>query len=177
MKKDTNHQEERKNLVFGYIKIIFLFLLTGFAILLVRNWYVTRVNYQLSIPIIKETLIQEVNGDEIYNYVRANENVVIYMGVVTDQKCREFEEMFNEIITEKNLETTITYLNLTEEKKVKNFLKEFNKFYDSRLNSYPALIVFEDGQIKNTLSQENSKLTNQEVITFLEENDIESEGM
>ena len=177
MKNKTQKKEEQtKKLVSGYIKLGLLFVATIFLVLLLRIWYLTGVNYELNIPIIKETLTQEIHSDEIYNYIRENENSVIYVGVVTDTECREFEKLFNEVIKEKHLENTITYLNLTEEDNIKGFLKEFNKFYDTDLKGYPSIIVFDEGEVKDLLVADKNKLTKENTIEFLDNNDVVSLG-
>ena len=175
MKKKSNDRNKKtKWLITGYLKLILIFAATIFIVLLLRNWHLTRVDYQLNVPIIKETLSQEVHSNEIYNYIRENENSIIYIGVVTDQKCRDFELLLNEVIKERSLENTITYLNLTDENNVKKFLKEFNKFYDSDLTGYPSIVIFEDGRVKDVLVTEKAKLTKEDATQFLDSNQVTS---
>lgn len=174
-KKKEIKKEDTKNLITGYIKLILLFLATIFLVILIRNWHLNRVNYKLNVPIIKETLTKEINSDEIYNYIRENENSVVYVGIVNDSKCRDFETIFNEVIEEKYLEDDITYLNITNVKSVKKFLKEFNKFYDSKLESLPSIIVFEDGNVKDILvAKKGYELDKNDIFKFLKENRIAS---
>ena len=77
MKKNTkNKSSNNKNNVGGYIKIILIFAVTIFAILLLRNWYLSGVNYQLNTPIIGNVLMREINTEEVYNYIRENEGTL-----------------------------------------------------------------------------------------------------
>lgn len=172
-KKEIKKKDSKK-LIAGYIKLGLIFAVTIFLVLLLRTWYLNRVNYELSVPIIKETLTQEINSNEIYNYIRENEDSILYMGVVTDQDCRSFEVTLNEIIKDRYLENTITYLKLTEDENIQKFIKEFNKFYDANLKEYPAIIVFEDGKVKDILEANKNKLTKDDVVKFLENNNIAS---
>ena len=95
MKKNTkNKSSNNKNNIGGYIKIALIFVVTIFAILLLRNWYLSGINYQLNTPIIGNVLVQEINTEEVYNYIRENENAILYVGVVNDRNCRKFEEEF-----------------------------------------------------------------------------------
>lgn len=175
MKKNNNKKDDTKKVIKGYIKLILLFGATVFLVILLRNWYLAGIDYQLNVPIIKETLTQEIYSDEVYNYVREDENSIIYVGVVTDQECRDFEVLLNEVIRDKHLENTITYLNLTEEDNIKKFFKEFNKFYDTNLNGYPSIIVFEDGEVKEILvASKDNKLTKEDAISFLNRNNVVS---
>lgn len=157
----------------NYVKLLLIVLITIFVAFLLRNWYLSKINYELNIPIIRETLINEINNDEIYSYIRENENSIIYMGVVSDENCREFELEFNEIIREKQLGDQITYLNITKVNNKGKFIKEFNKFYSSSLQGYPSLIIFEEGEVKAALTvKTGKKLKIEDVIKFLNDNDI-----
>ena len=119
----------------NYVKVVIVVVLVVFGSLILRNWYIGGVNYELNMPIITETLISEVNTNEVYNYVRENENTILYMGVVNDENCRNFEKEFNEVIKNRSLEDTITYLNISKVKSKSKFIKEFNKFYDTELTT------------------------------------------
>ena len=170
-KQKTQEETETKNYKTGYIKLFLLFAITIFLVILFRNWYLNGVNYELSTPIIGETLFQEVSGSEVYNYIRENENAILYIGVTSDKDCRNFEMEFNKIIIDQQLENSITYLNLTKEKKVKTFIKEFNKFYDTNLLWYPSIVIFEDGKVKDLLTAKDGKaITPEQALEFLKNN-------
>lgn len=162
----------------NYVKVILVVVLVIFASLIFRNWYINSVNYELNMPIITETLLSEINADEVYNYVRENENVILYVGVVSDENCRSFEKEFNEVIAERYLEDTITYLNISKVKSKSKFIKEFNKFYGAELLGYPSLIIFEEGEIKATLTVKTGKeLKIEDALQFLDENGVVSNSL
>ncbi len=168
-RKTKSKMKKEKDYVGGYIKVILLFIVTIFIILLLRNWYLSGVNYQLNTPIIGDVLVREINTEEVYNYIRENENAILYVGVVHDENCRKLEEKFKSVIEEKGLENSITYLNLTKESNVEKFVEEFNKFYNTNLLGYPSLIVFENGKVKDLLTVKvGEELTKEEVVEFLD---------
>lgn len=171
MKKNTkNKSSNNKNNIGGYIKIALIFVVTIFAILLLRNWYLSGINYQLNTPIIGNVLVQEINTEEVYNYIRENENAILYVGVVNDQNCRKFEEEFQNVVTERQLENSITYLNLTKESNITKFIKEFNKFYDTDLLGYPSLVVFQDGKVLDVLTASTGgTLSKEKAVEFLDQ--------
>ncbi len=172
-------KKESKKIPFNnYIKVGLAVVVVVFGSLILRNWYIGSINYELNVPIITETLISEVNTDEVYNYVRENENTILYMGVVNDENCRNFEREFNVIITRRSLEDTITYLNISKVKSKSKFIKEFNKFYDAELKGYPSLIIFEEGEVKATLTVKTGKqLDIEDVIEFLDKNGVVSTSL
>lgn len=176
MKKQNG--SKKKIPVSNYIKLLLVIVATVFIAFLLRNWYIGGRDYELNIPIITEALLSEINTDEVYNYVRENENVILYMGVVSDDACRSFEKEFNEVIRERNLEDTITYLNITKANNKSKFIKEFNKFYDTNLKGYPSLIIFEEGEVKATLTvKTGKKLSVDDAIKFLDDNSVVSTSL
>lgn len=159
----------------NYAKLLLIVIVTVAVCLLLTNLYKNRVNYEHNISIIRETLIREVNADEIYNYVRENEDSIIYIGVVSDDNCRDFEREFNKVIKDKNLGDIITYLNITDVKNKNKFLKEFNKFYDTSLQGYPSLVIFENGCVKSILTVKvGHELNIDQCNKFLDQNGVTS---
>lgn len=164
--------------VTNYIKLVFVVCITIFVAFLLRNWYISGRNYELNIPIIKETLLSEITSDEVYNYVRENENTILYIGVVSDENCRHFEKEFNSVIEERGLEDTITYLNITKSNNKKEFINEFNKVYNTELLGYPSLVIFEEGEVKATLTVKTGKeLKLEDAIEFLDSNQVVSTSL
>lgn len=162
----------------NYIKLALVIFVTLFVVLLFRNWYVSKINYELNIPIIRDSLLNEVNADEVYSYVRENENAVLYICVVNDEKCRQFETEFNKIIINRKLENVITYLNITKTNNKSSFIKEFNKFYDTNLLGYPSIVIFGEGEVKSTITVKTGKeLEINNVIKFLDSNNVVSTNL
>lgn len=162
----------------NYVKVLLVVVAVVFVSFLLRNWYISSINYELNIPIITETLLNEINTDEVYNYVRENENTILYIGVVSDENCRSFEKEFNEVIRKRSLEDTITYLNISKVKSKSKFIKEFNKFYDTSLMGYPSLVIFEEGEVKATLTVKTGKeLKLEDLVEFLDKNGVVSESL
>lgn len=176
MKKQVS--SNKKIPVTNYIKLILVILITVFIAFLLRNWYISGRDYELNIPIIRDTLISEINTDEVYNYIRENENAILYIGVVSDVACRTFEEEFNQVIRDKSLEDTITYLNITKSSNKKEFINDFNKFYDTNILGYPSIVIFEEGEVKATLTVKTGKELNiDDAIKFLDDNDVVSASL
>jgi predicted bacteriocin transport accessory protein len=174
MKNKKNNKE--KIPVKNYIKLFLIIIVTVFLILVVRNLYISSRDYELNIPIITESVISEINTDEVYHYIRENENAILYIGVASDTNCRNLEKDFNEVIKTRNLENIITYLNITKSNNKSKFIKEFNKFYDTDLLGYPSIVIFEEGEVKATLTVKTGKeLTIDEVIKFLDDNEVVSD--
>lgn len=170
-------EKNKKNIipVKNYIKLLILIVVTIFCSFLLRNWYMGRVNYELNIPVIAETVLRKISNEEVYNYVHENENAIIYMGVASDKNCRAFEKEFNKVIKDRSLEDKITYLNITDVKDKNAFIEEFNTNYGISLQGYPSLIIFSEGKVKSVYSVKTGyKLNISAIIKFLDENGVDS---
>ena len=73
-------------------------------------------------------------------------------------RCRNFEKDFKKVIRRDDLKDQIVYINLSGVE-TEEFFNEFNDNYPYKkeLNSYPALIVFEDGKISKILQSNTDK--------------------
>lgn len=158
--------------VSNYVKLILVIIVVVLGVFALRNIYLSNEDYNNSIPVIRDSVVREINSKEVYNYVREDNDAIIYVGVADNKLCRKYEEELKKIIKKYFLEEEITYLNLTDLKSTKSFIKEFNKFYDSKLKDYPSIIIFKDGKVVDifTVSDENNMY--QKTIDFLLDNEI-----
>ena len=136
----------------NYIKLLLLIIVTVGLVFVCRNIYLSNEDYNNNIPIIRDYLVREINSKEVYNYVREDSDAIIYIGVASSKTCRDYENIFKDIITKYHLEEDITYLNLSNLKNIGSFIKDFNKFYNSNLKDYPSLVIFEEGKVVDILT-------------------------
>ena len=156
----------------NYIKLLLLIIITVVGVFVCRNIYLSNEDYNNNIPIIRDYLVREINNKEVYNYVREDNDAIIYMGVASSKTCRDYENVFKNIITKYHLEEDITYLNLSDSKNIGSFIKDFNKFYNSNLKDYPSLIIFKEGKVVDILTIEDNDKMNDKTINFLLDNEI-----
>lgn len=159
----------------NYVKLIIIMCVTMIIVIILRNIYIQDKLYKDNEPLIRKYLVSEVNNNEIYSYIRENENTLIYICASDDDKCYNFEKEFGPIIEKRELANDITYLNITNVSKKSEFIKEFNKFYGSELLGYPSLVIFNDGKVKDILTVKDSdKLDIKSVEEFLNKNKVSS---
>ena len=169
-------KKEREIPVGNYIKLGLIILATVLLAVFLRNNYISNQEYENGIPIIRDVLVSEINSNEVYHYIRENENTVLYIGASDDSNCRLLEKDLKDVITSRHLESVITYLNLTNTKKKTSFIKEFNKFYDTNVLGYPSLVLLNDGKVIDIVTVKvGNKLSVDRVINFLDRNNIASE--
>ncbi len=152
MKKEKPTKKKYKN----YILLVILFVAAICLTLYLCKWYNVYDEYQKQTPVIRDTLF-ELSNEELDHYIVDNPTAVVYMCTSSELKCRSFEKDFKKLINNKNLKDKIVYLNLSE-LDINEFMNTFNNTYPNKkkLENYPAIIIFEDGEITHIL-QENEK--------------------
>ena len=159
----------------NYIKLFLIIVLTLVGLFSFKNLYLKDKFYEESTPLIRDYVVSEINTNEIYNYIRENGELILYICTSNNKNCRNFEKEFGPLIKERELENEITYLNLNNVKKKSSFIKEFNKFYDTKVLGYPSLVLFEEGKVKDILTVKTDKeLKIEQVKEFFTKNNISS---
>ena len=161
--------------VYNYVVLALLIILTVGGALFFRMTYLGSVSYKKDTPVIRDYVLSEISTLEVYNYVRENENTILYLCTARAERCRSLEEEFGPFIDKNELGSTITYLNMSNENHKKTFIKEFNKFYDTKILGYPSLVIFEDGKVKDILTTDDSELSLNEIKEFFKKNNISSD--
>ncbi len=140
-----------KNLLRNYIIIAVVCIFTIVFAFYLRNCYKDYEAYHLTIPVIRNTLT-EMNSSELDHYVQENYNVIVYIGIPTDQECRSFEKELATLVKKYELKDYLIYLNLENQEKAKSTIKEINlKYASNQLKYYPAILIFEEGSVSKIL--------------------------
>lgn len=166
---------EKKIPTKNYVILLVIFLITFLLAYYIYKWYEVYSEYQNDIPVIRDSL-NEVSEEEMDHYVRENQLSVVYICTAADIRCRNFEKSFKKLVEQDSLKEYMIYVNLTEDNK-NDFVEHFNSSYPSKrkLHQYPALIVFEDGEISDIIEESKTeKLSISEIKRFLKRNQIGS---
>lgn len=175
--KVSKKEETRKIPVKNYVIVAVVFILSIALIFFLRNWYNSYQEYAKTIPVL-EGVISEVHYNEIYNYIGDNQSVIIYMGVASDDNCRELEKDLKKVIEKRHLKDKIVYFNISDVEDKELLLKEFNDKYsnDNKISAYPAIILMEDGKVIDFKSKNaNQDLLVSDVEQFLDEYEIQGD--
>lgn len=167
-------KNKKKISIKNYIILIVIFIV-GIAITLyLCNWYHVYDEYQKQTPLIRGTL-SEITNEELEHYVMENPTTVIYMCTASNPTCRSYEKDLKKLVESENLQEKIIYLNLSDIDQ-NQFVDSFNNKYPYKVKlttNYPALVIFEDGEINNILQgKEDEKLTIIKTKQFIDINKI-----
>lgn len=141
-------EEERVIKPKNYIIVGFLFLITVFIVMLLRFWYISYKNYQLTIPILKDK-ITEVTVTELDTFLAENPDPIVYIEVSEDENSREVAKKLLEVVKKRNLTERAVYINLSSVENKDAFFANFTAKYmeEGKLEYYPAVVIFSEGKV------------------------------
>ena len=79
---------------------------------------------------------------------------------------------FKNIINKNNLNNKILYLDLTEELKENNIVKEINKKYGKEMTEVPTIVIIKDGKISSSYNIKENKYNIKLLEKYLEKEDV-----
>ncbi len=154
-----------------YSMIVFFTVLISLIIFVAYNKHKEYVN---SIPILRG-IVSELDVNEIDDFLKENNNIILYMGVATDENSRELETSLIRLRDRRNID--FVYLNLTDVKDKMSFLDSFNDKYSvgAKVKKYPAFIIIKDCKIVDLVQKEDRDLYVGDIEHLLDMYEIDGE--
>ncbi len=156
LKKENVRDIPTKNYIY-----LFLILLGSILFLIyIYTWYETYHDNKLNTSIMNEYLAV-INYNELDNYISENQDAIIYVSILGDEKINRFEKSFKNTIVDNNLRNSILYLDLTNEDQILATEKlKIDK-------NFPYLVVYTSGTITDTYSIVENNYNNKKIIKYL----------
>lgn len=149
----------------NYVILAIILILSIAAIIYFYKWYDAYENASLNTSYMDKYL-RVINYNEFDNYLMENKDAVLYISVLSDEKTRLFEKKFKNIVNANSLNNSILYLNLDEKEGNRKFFNIYN------LNSFPCIVIFRDGKVKNIYSVKNNNYSIDDLNNYLESEGI-----
>lgn len=151
----------------NYILLSIVLILTIVVVIYFFLWKNTYEKSKLQTPILDDYLLV-INYNELNNYLVENKDAIIYVSKLNDESIRLFENKFKNIINKNNLNNKILYLDLTEELKENNIVKEINKKYGKEMTEVPTIVIIKDGKISSSYNIKENKYNIKLLEKYLE---------
>lgn len=129
-------------------------------------WYSSKEKSKLELPILDD-YIMPINYNELNDYIVENKDAVIYTSVLNDVNIRLFENKFKNVIVKNNLNSSILYLDLTNEIKDNNVLLKMEKKYGTKVD-IPSVMVFRDGVLTDVYNIKEDNYNIKKLEKYLE---------
>ena len=155
----------------NYILLSIVLILTIVVVIYFFLWKNTYEKSKLQTPILDDYLLV-INYNELNNYLVENKDAIIYVSKLNDESIRLFENKFKNNINKNNLNNKILYLDLTEELKENNIVKEINKKYGKEMTEVPTIVIIKDGKISSSYNIKENKYNIKLLEKYLEKEDV-----
>lgn len=155
----------------NYILLSIVLILTIVVVINLFLWKNTYEKSKLQTPILDDYLLV-INYNELNNYLVENKDAIIYVSELNDESIRLFENKFKNIINKNNLNNKILYLDLTEELKENNIVKEINKKYGKEMTEVPTIVIIKDGKISSSYNIKENNYNIKLLEKYLEKEDV-----
>ena len=155
----------------NYILLSIVLILTIVVVIYFFLWKNTYEKSKLQTPILDDYLLV-INYNELNNYLVENKDAIIYVSKLNDESIRLFENKFKNIINKNNLNNKILYLDITEELKENNIVKEINKKYGKEMTEVPTIVIIKDGKISSSYNIKENKYNIKLLEKYLEKEDV-----
>ena len=164
-------QKEKEIPLQNYILLSIVLILTIVVVIYFFLWKNIYEKSELQTLILDDYLLV-INYNELNNYLVENKDAIIYVSKLNDESIRLFENKFKNIINKNNLNNKILYLDLTEELKENNIVKEINKKYGKEMTEVPTIVIIKDGKISSSYNIKENKYNIKLLEKYLEKEDV-----
>lgn len=159
-------KKEREIAFKNYIILALVLIITIIGVIYIFMWYSSKEKSKLELPILDD-YIMPINYNELNDYIVENKDAVIYTSVLNDVNIRLFENKFKNVIIKNNLNSSILYLDLTNEIKDNNVLLKMEKKYGTKVD-IPSVMVFRDGVLTDVYNIKENNYNIKKLEKYLE---------
>lgn len=159
-------EKEREIAFKNYIILALVLIITIIGVIYIFMWYSSKEKSKLELPILDD-YIMPINYNELNDYIVENKDAVIYTSVLNDVNIRLFENKFKNVIVKNNLNSSILYLDLTNEIKDNNVLLKMEKKYGTKVD-IPSVMVFRDGVLTDVYNIKEDNYNIKKLEKYLE---------
>ena len=159
-------KKEREIAFKNYIILALVLIITIIGVIYIFMWYSSKEKSKLELPILDD-YIMPLNYNELNDYIVENKDAVIYTSVLNDVNIRLFENKFKNVIVKNNLNSSILYLDLTDEIKDNNVLLKMEKKYGTKVD-IPSVMVFRDGVLTDVYNIKEDNYNIKKLEKYLE---------
>lgn len=159
-------KKEREIAFKNYIILALVLIITIIGVIYIFMWYSSKEKSKLELPILDD-YIMPINYNELNDYIVENKDAVIYTSVLNDVNIRLFENKFKNVIVKNNLNSSILYLDLTNEIKDNNVLLKMEKKYGTKVD-IPSVMVFRDGVLTDVYNIKKDNYNIKKLEKYLE---------
>ena len=171
--KKKKKEEVRNVPLKNYIIFTIICIITLLCVFYAHSFYKNYTINRLDTPYIKDK-VNVINYSELDTYIIENPNKFIYIGTNNNEFCYNFEIELYKTFKKYNLIDDLTFLDLSDNYSLETLNNISTKYYseslNTKLNNIPALLVVQEGQIKDLIiHSDDNPLSSDKIVQILEE--------
>ncbi len=171
-------QKEKKDVSIKNYIIIFIISL---GVILFMIYIFQLIKLYQSNKDIKESplskIVYEIQYDELDDvFAESSDDYFIYISYVDDLKVLKLEKEIKKLIVDNNLQNNIYYLNATDLKNKKDFIKKLNdklSLKEQKIKKLPAIIYYKDKNVNKVMDSYKNIFNIDELKKIIEKNEID----
>lgn len=175
MKREAFREIPVKNyIILGVVLLITMLILYYFYC-----WVDVYKESKINIPIM-DKYMSVINYNELDNYIVENPDTIIYVSVLEDEKIRGFEKKFKNKYKNKEIETELLYMNITDDIKDMDIRDEMVSKYSINsldMTDVPSLLVFNNGELSSIYSVRDNDYDIDRFVLYINNIVLERDGI
>ena len=175
MKREAFREIPIKNyIILGVVLFITMLILYYFYC-----WVDVYKESKINIPIM-DKYMSVINYNELDNYIVENPDTIIYVSVLEDEKIRGFEKEFKNKYKNKEIETELLYMNITDDINDMDIRDEMVSKYSINsldMTDVPSLLVFNNGELSSIYSVRDNDYDIDRFVLYLNNIVLERDGI
>ena len=175
MKREAFREIPIKNyIILGVVLFITMLILYYFYC-----WVDVYKESKINIPIM-DKYMSVINYNELDNYIVENPDTIIYVSVLEDEKIRGFEKEFKNKYKNKEIETELLYMNITDDINDMDIRDEMVSKYSINsldMTDVPSMLVFNNGELSSIYSVRDNDYDIDRFVLYLNNIVLERDGI
>ena len=175
MKREAFREIPIKNyIILGVVLFITMLILYYFYC-----WGDVYKESKINIPIM-DKYMSVINYNELDNYIVENPDTIIYVSVLEDEKIRGFEKEFKNKYKNKEIETELLYMNITDDINDMDIRDEMVSKYSINsldMTDVPSLLVFNNGELSSIYSVRDNDYDIDRFVLYINNIVLERDGI
>ena len=174
-----NNNTLRKIPVKNYIILGVVLFITMLILYYFYCWVDVYKESKINIPIM-DKYMSVINYNELDNYIVENPDTIIYVSVLEDEKIRGFEKEFKNKYKNKEIETELLYMNITDDINDMDIRDEMVSKYSINsldMTDVPSMLVFNNGELSSIYSVRDNDYDIDRFVLYLNNIVLERDGI
>lgn len=163
-KKEVTKSKSSKNTVRKYLNFVLLMVAIILVAIIVSKLYKNHQENKLGTSVFSKS-VGELQYDDIESMTSEMPSVgFILISYTKNENVKKFESSLKKVVVENDLQNNFYYLDVSDAMLEENFIENLNKKFNldevNQIKELPALLYYQDGKFKRTITSTDARMMN-----------------